>query len=223
MERRIAIFDIDGTLTDTNLVDEECYLAAVRQELGCDVGPDWGGIQDVTDAQILRALWARERAVPFPEVVERSVVSRFVRLLEREVVDRPQRFRAVPGARQVFGLARRLGWSPAIATGAWRESALLKLRTAAIPFDGVPLSTSSEHVARADIIARLLMSAPGPAPKAVVYFGDALWDVRAAEVLGIRFVGVGRGPAAELLRAAGADLVIGDFRDSDALAEALSA
>lgn len=27
--RRLAVFDIDGTLTDTNAVDDACYLRAV--------------------------------------------------------------------------------------------------------------------------------------------------------------------------------------------------
>lgn len=114
-----------------------------------------------------------------------------------------------------------LGWSPAIATGAWRESALLKLRVAEIPFAGVPLSTSSDEVARAAIIRRLLPGATTLDPEATVYFGDAAWDVRAAGTLGIRFVGVGHGLAAERLRAAGATVLIRDFDDPDAVAAAL--
>ena len=220
---RIAVFDIDGTLTDTNPVDEECYLTAIRDELGWEVGPGWDGLDDVTDAQILRALWARERADPFPKSLERSVIRRFLELLEHEAVERPHRFAAVPGARHAFDLVRRLGWSPAIATGAWRESALLKLRAADIPFAGVPLSTSSDEVARAAIIRRLLPGATTQDPKAAVYFGDAVWDVRAAGILGIRFVGVGHGRAAERLRAAGAPIVIRDFDDPDTVAAALGA
>ena len=218
---RAAIFDIDGTLTDTNPVDEECYVAAVRDELGCDIGPGWDGIDDVTDAQILRALWARDRAGPLPADLERRVIRRFIELLEREAVLRPQRFLAIPGARNAFELVRSLGWSPAIATGAWRESALMKLRAAGIPFDGVPLSTSSDEVARADIIRRLLPDLSLLDRTAIVYFGDAVWDVRAANALGIQFVGVGRGREAELLRDAGAAIVISDFDDGDLVAEAL--
>jgi beta-phosphoglucomutase-like phosphatase (HAD superfamily) len=38
---RLAIFDLDGTLTDTNAVDDECYLEAMSTELGCAPNPDW--------------------------------------------------------------------------------------------------------------------------------------------------------------------------------------
>ncbi|HET9210930.1 MAG TPA: hypothetical protein VFR03_11060 [Thermoanaerobaculia bacterium] len=47
---RLAIFDLDGTLTDTNAVDGECYLEAMSTELGCVLNPDWATYQHCTDA-----------------------------------------------------------------------------------------------------------------------------------------------------------------------------
>jgi hypothetical protein len=38
--KQLAIFDIDGTLTDTNAVDDECYLRAVSDVLDLD-GRSW--------------------------------------------------------------------------------------------------------------------------------------------------------------------------------------
>ena len=40
----------------------------------------------------------------------------------------------------------------AIATGDWRDSITFKLRAAGIPFEDIPIVTSSEHYSRADII-----------------------------------------------------------------------
>jgi len=34
MNNSLVIFDIDGTLTDTNAVDDECYCRAVADVLG---------------------------------------------------------------------------------------------------------------------------------------------------------------------------------------------
>jgi hypothetical protein len=53
--RQLAIFDIDGTLTATNAVDDECYARAVAEMLG--VAPeaiDWSGTPHVTDSGIAR-------------------------------------------------------------------------------------------------------------------------------------------------------------------------
>lgn len=34
--KRLAIFDLDGTLAATTAVDEECYVRAFREGLGCE-------------------------------------------------------------------------------------------------------------------------------------------------------------------------------------------
>jgi len=218
----IAVFDIDGTLTDTNRVDHECYVVAVREVLGCEVGDDWGGVQDVTDSNILRELWKRQRAEPLPATVEREVIALFVDLLEVEARRYPDRFRPIPGARDVFARLGGLGWTCAMATGGWRQSAELKLWRASVPFESVPLASASDRILRSDIIRHVLGSVSEPAAPAV-YVGDRPWDVRAARVLGIGFVGVGRGSAADKLREAGAEVVIEDLRDTALLERSLDA
>ncbi len=217
---RTAVFDIDGTLTDTNAVDHECYVSAVLDVAGLRVGDEWGGVDDVTDSNILRALWVRERSGPLPPSVERDVIARFVELLEREADERPDRFRPIGGATDVFARVTELGWRPAMATGGWRPSARLKLARAGIPFESVPLASASEHALRADIIRHALGAPVGESPEAV-YFGDRPWDLRAAHALGMPFIGVGGGEAATRLREAGAPVVLPDLADADALAETL--
>jgi hypothetical protein len=52
---RLAIFDIDGTLTDTNGVDDDCYRAAVAGALRIDPGSyDWTKAAHITDAGIFQ-------------------------------------------------------------------------------------------------------------------------------------------------------------------------
>ena len=213
MERPIAVFDIDGTLTDTNMVDHECYVVAVREVLGGEVGDDWGGVDDVTDANILRAVWESQRAEPLPASVEQEVISLFVDLLDVEARRYPDRFRPIPGARDVFARLAELGFASAIATGGWRQAAELKLWRASVPFEAVPLASASDRIRRVDIIRHVLGSMSGDGSPAV-YIGDRPWDVGAARALGMGFIGVGRGIDADKLREAGADIVIEDLRDT---------
>lgn len=135
-----------------------------------------------------------------PDRVERSVVARCLRLLEAESERSPVRFRAMPGATDVSSVVLGLGWSPAMATGAWLESARLKLRLAGIPSDGVPLATSHDHVSRVGIIRRVVPSADGPELNDVVYCGDGVWDLWTAAQLGVRLIGIASGEAAARLR-----------------------
>ena len=56
----LAIFDIDGTLTNTNSVDDACYRAAVAETMGVPVSAiDWSGAIHHSDRGIFD--WVCER------------------------------------------------------------------------------------------------------------------------------------------------------------------
>lgn len=209
----IAVFDIDGTLTDTMSVDVECYEKAVFEIVGIEIPSHWQELDDVTDSGILvQACRLADQPVPDAET-QRQIAKRVGELLGAVLEVDPERFMPIPGARQVFGMLRSVGWDVAIGTGAWRPSALIKLRGAEIPHSGVPLVTSSEQPARREII-RLASEAAAADPSArVVYVGDGVWDGRAAESLGFGFVGVGSGEKALALSKAGAVGCVEDLSD----------
>lgn len=217
---RAAVFDIDGTLTNTFDVDIECYERAVREVLGVRVPADWHEWDEVTDSAILhRACRVRGHPAPDP-ATEAHIAGRLADLLEGALARSPERFGPVPGAREVFGVLRAAGWRVAMATGAWRPSAELKLDAAGIPRASVPLATSSDRSARREILGLALESVDGD-PSRSVYFGDGVWDGRAAAAVGCAFIGVG-GPAREAaLSQTGARAVIRDFKDADALVRVL--
>ena len=51
----LVVFDIDGTLTHTDDIDEVCYVAAVSEVLSItDMDTDWTHYPHVTDSAILR-------------------------------------------------------------------------------------------------------------------------------------------------------------------------
>lgn len=217
----IAVFDIDGTLTDTCDVDVECYEAAVLAELGLEIPNDWPTFDEVTDAAILATACHRVgRPVPEQEVQNR-IAHRVGELLEAAWEAGPERFRAIPGAENIFRILTEAGWQVAMATGAWRPSALVKLRAAGVPFEDTPLASSSDHPARAEIIRHAVHSLPHGDPGPFVYIGDGVWDGRASLSLGYSFIGVGMGRRAEELTRVGATAVVPDFSDPHRLLEHL--
>jgi FMN phosphatase YigB (HAD superfamily) len=78
----------------------------------------------------------------------------------------------------------------AIATGGWRQSAELKLRSAGIDFANVPLITSNDHHERTAIM-ELALAEIGEGFESVSYYGDGPWDREACARLGWQFVAVG--------------------------------
>ena len=67
----LVVFDIDGTLTDTNLVDAECYWRVVSEVLRLsEERPDWSDFHHVTDVGIAAELCVRHlgRQLSSPEI-----------------------------------------------------------------------------------------------------------------------------------------------------------
>ncbi|MGH7712793.1 MAG: HAD family hydrolase [Gemmatimonadaceae bacterium] len=224
--RPLVLFDIDGTLTDTNAVDDECFCEAIALELGVtsrDVS--WSESPHITDTGIAHWLWSQHRK-RLPSAEELSAVrKRFIALLESQVASAPFRFREVPGARAAIRRLRDDGWAIAFATGAWRESAVLKLGAAAIPLQDIPLACADDALSRDEIVT-IASERAAPAGRSsltrVVSVGDGEWDVDTARRRSLPFVGIAQGARAERLSAAGASHVLSDL-DYDTLAQALVA
>ena len=210
----LAIFDIDGTIVDSNAVDNQCFLETFAREFGIDAaGTDWSDYSHHTDRglahEFLRRAWSRD-----PEEVD--IVrhrSAFMRLLR----ERANVLHEIAGAKKFIQLLRRARWTVALATGAWSESAALKLGLAGFPAD-LPLVCCDTYASREDIVRHAIGSQQ---PSNIVVFGDGWWDVRTARNLGLPFIGVASGSAAEGLRRAGATEVILDFSDAEMVLAAM--
>jgi phosphoglycolate phosphatase-like HAD superfamily hydrolase len=222
---RLAVFDVDGTLTDTKAVDYECFVRAVADELGVDRARlDLSEVPHVTDAAIAAWLSKKHRGRDLSEDENVRLIDSFVRLLRAELARAAARFAPVAGAPGLFAELRATGWEVAIATGGWAPSAQLKLTASGLAEPGLVMATASDASTRVEILRLALGRARERARgdyRRIVSVGDGVWDVRAAADLGLAFVGVGQGAAADALRGAGATRVLPDFSDRAALRDAL--
>ena len=218
--KRLIVFDVDDTLTLTMSVDEGLFVRAAQEVLGVEnINTDWSAYRNVTDDGIITELIERQgRLVEQQEV--RSVRDQFVTLLRSESCVAPDKFVEVPGAKRMLSkLRQHPDFECSLATGAWRESALIKLQAAGLDVDGVPLATCDDSPQREQIVevsiqrARTQYHLPTDTPVTLV--GDRPWDFQVASKLQLQFVGIGSGRQASRLRACGAKHVIEDFTDVD--------
>lgn len=212
MNGRLVIFDIDGTLTATNAVDDECYCRAVADVLGLTSSEiNWAEAPHMTDSAIAHWLWTRHRHRS-PTVQEISQLQRgFIALLETELAGAPDRFAPIEGANEVVARLRADGWAVAIATGGWSMSAAVKLRVIGLSVGAIAMACADDARSREEILRLAQRRAEvraGVQFQVVVSVGDAPWDVRTAYKLALPFVGVGSGEKGERLRAAGAAVVV---------------
>jgi phosphoglycolate phosphatase-like HAD superfamily hydrolase len=224
-ELKLAVFDIDGTLTDTNAVDDEEYCAAVAETLGIPVAAiNWGSAPHITDEGIFDYVCRTHDRLPIDRALVHAARERLVQGLQQRLRDAPQLFLAVPGAPNAIRKLPASGWHVAYATGCWRASAHLKLVAGRIEYDDAVLACAEDALARADIVRAAVRRAEqryGATFKRVVSIGDGTWDVAAARELALPFVGIGNAEAAKRLHQRGAKTVLTDFCNFAAVLDAL--
>lgn len=187
----LAIFDIDGTLTDSCVFDDALYAEAVQDVLNTQISCTWGRYKHVTDTGIIDELLDQRGFSGRRAEIHANVKNRFVRKVRR-YLDRHS-VREIPGAKALLEeLQRQNGVSIAIATGGWRETAMLKLQAIGINANSIPLATASDSSDRCEILRIAVNRASNGRPLArTTYFGDGEWDKKAASDLGYDFIGVG--------------------------------
>lgn len=225
---KLAIFDIDGTLTNTNSVDNECFVKALADTHAItEIDTNWAAYPHTTDSGITQHIF-QEKFGRNPEETELGKYKLcFVNMLSEQYQSNSSSFAEIAGAAMALKrLKRESDWVVAIATGCWRESALLKLRAAKIDIDGIPAAYAEDGSSREEIlqaaVSQSLEQYRQSGFEKIVSIGDGLWDVRTARRLEFTFLGVGGGEQAAKLHQAGARHVIEDFADYDRLVKLLN-
>jgi phosphoglycolate phosphatase-like HAD superfamily hydrolase len=215
----LAIFDIDGTLTETDRVDDICFVQALADSHSItEVSTEWAGYPHTTDSAILFHLF-QEKFNRAPDEAELlKFKSCFASLLQNYWNKDSSLFAGIVGASSMLGLLNREPeWRVAIASGGWRVSATFKLKAAGIKADELPAAFADDGFSREEILQSAVSRAQALYQQRhfarVVSIGDGLWDVRTARNLKFPFLGIGRGEREIKLRRAGATHMLEDFAD----------
>jgi HAD superfamily hydrolase (TIGR01509 family) len=195
-----VIFDVDGTLLDTNYLHVAAWWEAFR-ERG----------HDIRCADVHRAL-----GMGSSDLVERVLGRPDATVIEahsRYFAPYLGRMRPLPGAADLLKATARLGLNVVLATSAKDEEVGLMLDALGAR-DVIGTVVSSGDVDQAkpepDIVDRALQQS-GTDPGRAVMVGDAVWDMIAARRAGIPGIGLlSGGIAQQELRDAGAAEVYAD-------------
>lgn len=225
-DRRLVLFDIDGTLLSAGRAARESVLLALERVYGWTGPADAHDFSGKTDPQILRELVeesvGKER---FEEGLERALETYLLELerrLSREAV------RAKPGVPELLSrIAQEKRATLALLTGNLERGARLKLEPLGFngyfPFGAFGSDSPDRYrlpgiaVARAREHSRWSFSG-----KSVVIVGDSVHDVACGRALGVRSVAVATGPTpGQRLLAEKPDAYLDSFCDVDAGLEAI--
>src|SRR5712692_3463668 len=220
----LVMFDIDGTLTETMKVDEECFVRSFKDVFGfADIDTDWLHYPRTTDSGIFHDVFtARIGRTPTAQDVSRFR-QHFIQLLATASSQSP--FAPVAGADRLLSQLTQGGsHRVSLATGGWRDSARLKMASAGMCFDDHPAASADDALERESIMKLSKQRAGvwyGEAFAGTVYVGDGVWDARACRAVGIPFIGIGSGVRAARLASEGAVRVFQDFSEDVLFLESL--
>jgi len=194
IKTKLAIFDIDGTLTKTNTLDHICYINTVQKFIDKSLKTfEAETFIHFTDSSILIELYERflNRMPTLAE--EKAFKSYYFQSLEAHLENSPEYFQAIKGATEILHSFSD-EWAVALATGCWVESAQIKLKGGGLDIQNYPLATASDAITRQDVMRTAVKRAKSLHDVAnfdhIVYIGDGLWDKKSCADLKMPFVGI---------------------------------
>jgi phosphoglycolate phosphatase-like HAD superfamily hydrolase len=224
---QLVIFDIDGTLTQSNDLDNNAFLQTLFEVFGfLEVSNDWTSYSHVSDACILKEV-CQHYLDRIPSLDEVAIFQKRFLALLTEGATSIGGIQPISGASSILSsLILSSNHHIAYASGAWTASGFFKLQSANLPIQNIPYAFSDDDESREGIIKIALTRAEkqyGQKFSNIVYVGDRIWDIRSANKLGYGFIGIASGDQAEILRGEGATYVFPDYNDAEIFFAALAA
>lgn len=194
LKTTLFLFDIDGTMTDTSEIDDECFKNTFSELYGFEMAKiDWSTFEHVTDTGLCREVYLRNKKRDISKTEFTRVQNLFFRKIKKAIGQQPDRFRAIEGINEFLMDAKGRGIPIAIATGGWRKSAELKLNAANIEYERFTLATSNDSFNRRTIMNVAIARAQFEYQKVfsnIIYFGDGVWDVETCKAMDMPMIGI---------------------------------
>ena len=209
--KTLFVFDIDDTLTQTALLHQQLFIAALKG-LGVEkMDTAFGEYKHHTDAYIAELIFEKDRNAAFEEKhmlqMQKSILAQI----------KNHRIAEIKGAKALVDyLEESESYGLCYATGSLHTPALYKLEQIGIQNFESKLAASNEIQERENIVKTAIELAKSfygqETFEKVISVGDGLWDLKTARNLNLDFIGIGdRNRAA--LKEAKAPLLYSDLQE----------
>lgn len=194
---RAVLFDVDGTLADTNYLHAVTWWEAFAQA-GHDVAmADIHRAVGMGSDQMLDTLLPADRDRGQDSTIRAAHTALYSVFWSR--------LRPLPGAADLLRACKKQGWRVVLASSA-DPAEFTALRAALDAEDVIDDATSSGDVQAskpAPDLVQVALDRAGAGPGEAVFVGDTVWDVRACQRAGVSCIGLLSGgiSEAELLQA----------------------
>lgn len=216
---RLAVFDCDGTLVDS----QHSIVAAMRTACAAHglADPTPESVRRVVGLHLFESIQTLLPALDEDSLirVQASYIAAYQDLRARGEVRDP----LFPGAAAAIEAIEKAGWLMGVATGKSHRGLVATLERHRMTQCFVTMQTADRAAGKPHPeMLRNAMNETGAAPSATVMIGDTTYDMGMARNAGTRAIGVAWGyHDAEELVAAGADRIVARFDELPAALHAL--
>jgi phosphoglycolate phosphatase-like HAD superfamily hydrolase len=216
----LIIFDVDGTLVQSNKVDSKCFASTYETVYGKAFPTiDWQKYPHVSDTTIFQTVIQEHFNRSVRPNEEEAFRQKFVESILKKRKEAPHEFSEVPFAkRTIDNLLEDERFIVGVATGGWKAPALVKLDFVDIPSQKLIISGADGKETREAIINETILNARKRHQniQRMVYVGDAPWDVTTTRNMNLPLIGIRRKGDLDFLQQQGVAIVLKNYENYDA-------
>lgn len=189
--KKLFIFDIDGTLTDSVNVYHQVIIDTFRNLGIHKIDTNFNGYLHHTDSYALKLNYEQN----FRKNFNLSLLEIFEEELTQQFLKHPP-VSEIKGAQKVINFLRQTSIPICFATGSMPKLAKLKLDQCNIWNDNALITTSKTSFNREGFVLEAIDKAKRyyniSTFNEIISVGDGIWDLKTAQNLNLNFIGIGQ-------------------------------
>lgn len=216
-KNKLAVFDIDGTLTESVNIHQAAFRGALKLNGIAAFDDNWGNYKHHTDSYIFSAIYeAAHKQAAEDKHVRMFEASLYALVAEANTATPIKEIKGA--ANMVRHLIDNTEYHVVFATGSFHRAALLKLQQSDVYHIDELVIASDEIHSRDELVSTAITKAKEyygtPHFDRIISFGDGYWDYKTACNLGLNFIGLANAKLSDH----GVQHVFPHFEDSGLLA-----
>ncbi len=188
--KKLVVFDIDGTLTDSLPIYHLAVIKSLKMMGIKEVDIDFFNYKYHTDSYTVKFNYEKY----FKKKYTSILLDQFEDIIMDELKNHPT-VAEINGAKKCVDDLLRSGFSIAFSTGSLPKPAILKLQQCNIWYDESLIATSKISFAREPFVIQSIEMAKQyfniNSYDKIYSIGDGLWDLQTAQKLNLEFIGIG--------------------------------
>ncbi len=192
-KNKLAIFDIDGTLTDSVKIHQSAFVNALNNFGLFDFDTNWSSYKHHTDSYIFKTIFEAQFKKPLTDKDLERFEDLLYELISEAIIQNP--LKEIEGAKKILSaLKYNSDFDIVFATGSLFNPAKFKLEQVGISLPERLIISANQIFSRDELVLKAIETAKifysNNTYEQIISFGDGLWDYETSKNINIDFIGI---------------------------------